>query len=268
MSDPTPADPAPPVGFLADPLNAWSTPLAAPLSAAFPFTFRNVDVLTLTYRTTPAAVRQLLPPPLVPTSEWVLVHIYNMNDVDWLGRYGECNVMLGAELPGKARGGFSPFLFLNSDGGLAQGREVHGQPKKWANPRVEFRGDLVVGVIERNGIDVVTGTMAYKHTRSSVDELKRTTFDFALNLNYKVVPHIDGRPAIRQITSRRLADVKVHECWADPCSVDLRPNMQAPLHLLPVVETGLGWFWRAEFTLVPGTVLHDYLATTPIPPHF
>lgn len=162
-----------------------------------------------------------------------------MNDVDWLGRYGECNVMLDAELSG--------------------GREVHGQPKKWANPRIEFRGDLIVGLVERNGIDIVTGTMSCKHTRSGIDDLKRATFDFALNLNYKVVPHIDGRPAIRQITSRRLSEVKVHECWADPCSVELRPNMQAPLHLLPVVEPGPGWFWRADFTLVPGTVVYDYL---------
>ena len=262
MSAPTPLP-----GHLADPLAAWSTPLAAPLVAPFPFTFRGVEVLTLTYRTTPAAVRQLLPPPLVPTCDWVLIHIYNMGDVEWLGRYGECNVMLGAELPGRAAGGFSPFLFLNSDGGLAQGREVHGQPKKWANPRVEFRGDLIVGVVERNGLDVITGTMVYKHTRSSIDELKRATFDFALNLNYKIVQHIDGRPAIRQITSRRLAEVTLHECWADPCSVELRANMQAPVHLLPVVETGLGYFWRAEFTLVAGEVVHDYLApagSTPV----
>ena len=83
-------------GHLADPLHAWSTPLAAPLSAPFPFTFRAVTVLTLSYRTTAEAVRRLMPAPLVPTSDWVLVHLYNMGDVEWLGRYGECNVMLGA----------------------------------------------------------------------------------------------------------------------------------------------------------------------------
>lgn len=247
-------------GHMADPLRAWSTPIAAPLSAPFPFTFRDVTVFTLTYRTSAAAVRRMVPPPLVPISDWVVVHLYHMGDVEWLGCYGECNVMLGAEIPGRASGGFSPFLFLNSDGGLAQGREVHGQPKKWANPRIETRSDLIVGVLERNGIDVLTGTMAYKHHRSDLAALKRATFDFTLNLNYKVVPHIDGRDAIRQITSRRLSDVKVQECWADPCSVELRPNMQAPLHQLPVIETGGGWFWRAEFTLVQGEVVHDFLA--------
>jgi len=239
-----------------------STPIGAPLAPSFPFVFRDVTVFTLAYRTTPAAIMRLLPEPLVPTSDWVLVHLYEMGDVEWLGRYGECNVMVGAELPGRVRGGYSPFLFLNSDGGLAQGREVHGQPKKFAHPRVEVRGDLIVGVLERNGIDVVTGTMAYKRHRGDLAELKRTIFDFTLNLNYKLVHHIDGRPAIRQLTSRRLSSIKVHECWTDPCSVEIRPNMQAPLHLLPVVEVGPGYFWKAEFTLVPGEILHDYLAAS------
>jgi acetoacetate decarboxylase len=242
-----------------DLLNAWSTPLDAPCAPPFPFTFRNVDILTLAYRTTPEAVRRLLPEPLQPISDWVLIHIYNMNDVEWLGKYGECNVMLGAELPGKVAGGFSPFLFLNSDGGLAQGREVHGQPKRWANPRVEFRSDLIVGVLERNGIDVVTGTMGYKQTRGEIADLKRVTYDFSLNLNFKLIHHIDGRPAVKQITSRQLSDMKIHECWSGPCSVELRANVLAPLFRLPVIETGNGYFWRADFTLVPGTVVYDYL---------
>jgi acetoacetate decarboxylase len=247
-----------------DPAAAWSTPLGAPLSPPFPFSFRNAEILTLTYRTDADAIRRLVPPPLEPVGDWVLIHVYNMNDVDWLGRYGECNVMVGARLPDGTPGGYSPFLFLNSDGGLAQGREVHGQPKKWANPRVEFRGDLIVGIVERNGIDVVTGTMAYKHTRSTLDELKARTFDFALSFNLKVLPHIDGTPAVRQITSRRLAEMRIHECWSDPCSVEIRANMQAPVHLLPVREAGNAWFWRADFTLVPGTVAHDYLGSPEI----
>jgi acetoacetate decarboxylase len=53
-------------------------------------------------------------------------------------------------------------LFLSSDIGVAHGRELHGQPKKLGNPKLEFRGDLIVGTLERNGIDVLTGTMPYK----------------------------------------------------------------------------------------------------------
>lgn len=237
----------------------WSTPTEAPLVAPFPFVFRSVEVLTVMYRTTEAAVARMLPDPLRPTSDKVLVHFYNMLDVEFLGTYGECNVMIGAELPGKCAGGFSPFLFLNSDGGLAQGREVHGQPKKWAYPRIEYRSDLIVGILERNGIDCCTGTLSYKQQRGSLEDLKREGFDFSVNLNYKVLQHISGETAVRQITSRKLADVSISECWRGAATMELRPNAQAPVHRLPVVEELDGFYWKGSFTLVPGEIVHDYL---------
>ena len=238
----------------------WSTPIDAPLSPSFPYSYRSVEVLTLVYRTDPTAIRKSLPEPLVPVGDHVLVHIYNMPDTDFLGPYNECNVMVGAELPGRAVGGFSPYFLINSDGGLALGREIHGQPKKWGEPKIEYRGDLIVGTAERNGITCLTGTMAYKQQRGSLEDLKAATFDFALNINYKVIPHIDGRPAVRQITGRRLMDVKIHECWRGPCTVELRPNAQFPVYRLPVLGECEGYYWKADFTLVAGEILHDYLA--------
>jgi len=236
----------------------WSTPADAPLIPPFPFSFRSAEILTVSYRTDPNAVARILPAPLQPRSSWVLIHLYNMRDVDYLGSYGECNVMVEAELEGRVRGGFSPFLFLNSDAGLAQGREVHGQPKKYGNARVEFRGDLLVGLLERNGIDVITATMAYKQRRGDLQELKDETFDFSANINLKLAYEIDGSISSKQLTVRRLESVHVHECWSGPCSVELSANMQAPVFLLPVLETGKGYFWKADFTLVPGETVHRY----------
>jgi acetoacetate decarboxylase len=225
----------------------------------FPMQFRNAEVLTLTYRTSPEAIRKLLPPPLESTGEVVMIHIYKMNDVDWIGAYGECNVMVGAKLPGGEAGSYSPYFFLSSDIGVAHGREVHGQPKKSGEPKLEARGDLFVGTLTRNGIDVITGTLAYKQKKDSTKSLEKY-MDFSLNLNLKAVNHITGEPAIRQLTARRLADVKVHECWSGGCSVELRANVQAPVYKLPVLEMLEGFYWRADFTLVAGTIIFDYLA--------
>ena len=236
----------------------FSTPLDAPLIPKFPFTFRNMNIFTMVYRTDVDAIKSLLPEPLVPTGDEVMIHFYQMNDTSWLGPYDEVNVMVGAELPGQAVGAYSPYLFLSSEVGVAHGRELHGQPKKLGAPRLEFRNDLIVGTLERNGIDVVTGTMPYKQKEADVSELSEI-FPFATNINLKAIDHIDGTPAIRQLTSRSLSDVKVSECWRGPCTVELRPNAQAPVHRLPVREMLDGFFWNTEFTLVPGVVLLDYL---------
>ncbi len=237
----------------------FSTPWDAPMIPPYPFTFRNAEVMTLVYQTDIAAVAALLPPPLEPTSDTVLIHIYDMHDVDYLGHYQECNVMVGASLKEKGvSGSYSPYLFLSSDIGVAHGREVHGQPKKLAEPRLELRSDLLVGSVTRNGIDIITGTMAYKQKRAELSGLSEY-MDFALNINLKAVNHIDARPAIRQLTSRRLADIKVHECWRSPCTIELRPNMQAPVYKLPVLEMLEAFYWRADFTLVAGQIIYDYL---------
>ena len=240
----------------------FSTPWDAPMVPPFPIGFRNAEVLTLVYRSDPKAIRSLLPPPLLPSGEVVMIHIYKMNDVDWIGPYGECNVMVGAQFEGLA-GSYSPYFFLSSDIGLAHGREVHGQPKKGGEPKLEVRGDLFVGTLTRNGIDVITGTLAYKQKRDTISSLEQH-MDFTLNLNLKAVNQIDGTPAIRQLTSRRLAEVVVHECWSGPCTVELHPNAQAPIHRLPVLEMLEGFYWRADFTLLTGSVIHDYLANSTI----
>jgi acetoacetate decarboxylase len=236
----------------------FSTPWDAPTVPPFPFRFRNAEILTVFYRSDLDAMGFLLPEPLTVTGDIVAIHIYKMNDTDWIGPYSEANVMFGAELPGRARGAYSPYLFLSSEIGVAHGRETHGQPKKLAQPELSFRGDLIVGKVERNGIDVVIATMPYKQLVADPGQMK-AHFDFATNLNLKVIDHIDGTPAIRQLTSRRLADVVIHECWTGPCTVELRANAQAPVFRLPVLEPLEGFFWRADFTLVPGEIIYDYL---------
>ncbi len=237
--------------------SGFSTPWDAPMIPPFPFAFRNAEILTLYWRTDPEAIAFLLPPPLEPTGDIACAHVYQMHDTDWLGPYAECNVMVGARLGGH-EGAYSPYLVLSSDVGVAHGREVHGQPKKLGAPKIERRGDLIVGEVERNGITVITGTTPYKQRACAPDAIA-PHFDFATNLNLKAVDQIDGRPAIRQITSRKLSEVTVHEAWVAPGTVELRPNAQLPVSRLPVIEPLEAFYWRADFTLVPGEIIHDYL---------
>lgn len=237
--------------------SGFSTPWDAPTVPPFPFRFRDAEILTIYWRTDPESIAFLLPPPLEPIGEVACIHIYRMNDTEWLGPYTEANVMIGANCGGR-QGAYSPYLVLSSDIGVAHGREIHGQPKKLGKPSLDFRGDLIVGRVERNGIDVVTGTIPYKQ-QSVGEDLLKPYFDFTVNLNLKAIDHIDGRPAIRQITSRKLSDVKIHEVWQSTATIELRPNAQLPVFKLPVIEPLEGFYWRADFTLVEGEIVHDYL---------
>ena len=74
----------------------FSTPWDAPLVPPFPFQFRNAEIITGFYRTEPAAMAFLAPPPVEAVGDVVGIHIYKMNDTDWIGPYHEANVMFGA----------------------------------------------------------------------------------------------------------------------------------------------------------------------------
>lgn len=242
---------------------AWATPLDAPLYPRYPIPFRDIELLTLQYRTDPEAIRDLVPEPLQPTGDTVLFHVARMGDVPGIGAdIHECNVMVGVRLEtpqGPVRGSYSPWFFIDNDRAIALGREVQGQPKRAATVGFEIRGDLVVGTVTANRIDVLTGTLPYKQRPGSLEDL-RSRVDMVTNINLKIVPNMDGTIALRQLVARELANVRVLECWTGPGTVELRPNAAVPIHRLPVLEFLEGYHWRAEFDLVGGRVIHDYLA--------
>jgi acetoacetate decarboxylase len=145
---------------------------------------------------------------------------------------------------------------------MAGGREFHGQPKRIAEVTLEVIGDLHVGRVRHNGIDIFTGTMQYKASPSTAARL-RSRVDPVTNINFKVINHIDGRPAVRQLTARDLTGLAVRECYEGPCTAEIRPSATAPLYRLPAVTFLEGFYWRCDFTLTGGRILHDYLGEQP-----
>jgi acetoacetate decarboxylase len=250
----------------------WSTPADAPTYPRFPIPFRDCSVLSLQYRTDAGAIAAILPRPLEPTGDTVLVQIARWGDVPGLGRdLFECNVMVGAALRTPDRdvsGSYSPYFYLDNDRAVALGREVQGQPKRLAHITLQDRADLHVGVVQANGIDIVTGTLPYKWQRADISQV-RARVDVGTNINLKVIPNIDGLAAVRQLVARDIVDLEVSECWSGPCTVELRPNAVAPVHRLPVREHLEGFYWRASFALAGGSVLYTYPAEpspeTPMP---
>jgi acetoacetate decarboxylase len=239
-----------------DPRAVSETPFGAPLVPHLPLRVRNTEILTAVYRTRPEAAAAFLPATLAATGDVILVHLYRMHDADWFGAYGESAIQIPARHEASGtEGAYSPLLFVESDGAVAAGREIYGQPKKAGEIELRPDGDLLVGRVWRNGIDLVTVTTPYKQRPAAPEDLERHA-PFRTNLNLKAIPAVDGSgAAVRELTARTLEDVVVHEVWAGPGTVELRPNAQAPVHLLPVEEVVEAFYWRADFTLVYGRVL-------------
>jgi acetoacetate decarboxylase len=180
-----------------------------------------------------------------------------MHDAEWFGVYGESAFQLPVELPDGTPGVYSPFLVLGSDAAVAAGRELYGQAKKAGNVSLDARSDLLVGRVERNGIDIATATMTYKQEPAAPDLLGSHVPGAGLNVNLRILP--DGeRDFRRELLGREFEDVVVHEAWTGPATLELRANAQAPVYQLPVHEVVLGLHRLLDLTLPPGRLLHRY----------
>jgi acetoacetate decarboxylase len=117
--------------------------------------------------------------------------------------------------------------------------------------------------VARNGIELLTATMAYKQRPSTPEALAE--LQFGTNINLKVIPAVGGPDdALRELTARDFTDVEFHGVWEGDATVEARPNAQVPVHLLPVLEVQRAFHWFADFTAVYGRVLETLTADAPL----
>jgi acetoacetate decarboxylase len=240
-----------------DPTQLSTTPFGAPLVPVMPIRLRRTEILTVVYRTDPEAADALIPAPLELVGDLCAVHVYRMHDAEWFGVYCESAWHLPVKLPDGTAAVYSPFLVLESDGAVAAGRETYGQPKKAGEVSLAPHGDLLVGRVARNGIDIATATMCWKQTPADGGELDELLPGNGLNVNLRIRQEEEGVVS-RELVTRSFTDVVEHEAWVGPGTLELRPNAQAPVHLLGVREVVLTLHRVLDLTLPPGRVAHRY----------
>jgi len=244
-------------------LAAHSIPMDAPLHGRPPARFSDCEVLAILYRTDPSAIAALLPPPLEPVNDVVMVQIGRWGDVPGMGRNTyEANIMVAARYTSGGKtvvGAYSPYFYVDNDRAMAGGREFHGQPKRFATVTLEARGDIFLGQVIANGITVFTGTMHYKARKADFAEVCRDV-NPVTNINLKIMPHIHGGYAVRQLTARDFVDMDITQCFGGTGTAEIHPHATVPMHRLPVREQMDAYYWTGAFSLIGGVVLHDYLA--------
>jgi len=242
-----------------DPGQVSSTPFGAPLAPVLPIRLRRTEILSVVYRTTEAGANSLIPQPLRLASDLCVLHVYHMHDAEWFGDYCESAWQLPVLLPDDTPAVYSPFLVLESDGAVAAGRETYGQPKKAGEVRLAAHGDLLVGTVRRNGIQIAMATMCWKQRAGSGSELERLVPGADLNVNLRIRQEEEGIVS-RELVTRRFSDVIEHEAWSGSATLELRPNAQLPAYLLAVREVVLGLHRTIDLTLPAGHVIHRYQA--------
>jgi acetoacetate decarboxylase len=121
--------------------------------------------------------------------------------------------------------------------------------------------DTLTGTLEYAGQPVAVGTMGYKHA-SMAGNGERTMATLAkTQVNLKLIPGVDGRPAICQLVAYNLTEITVKGSWIGPGRLHLVPHVNAPVADFPVRRTRTdAHHFVADLTLPYGRVVHDYIA--------
>jgi hypothetical protein len=111
--------------------SAYAMPLTSPAYPKPPFRFVNREFVIVTYRTDPAALARVIPAPLLPADPLVKYEFIKMPDSSGLGSYTESGQVIPVTYQGKP-GGFTHAMYLDSEAGIASGRELLGFPNAWS----------------------------------------------------------------------------------------------------------------------------------------
>jgi acetoacetate decarboxylase len=242
-----------------------SMPAASPSYPRGPYRFVDREYLIITYRSDPDAIRAAVPEPLVPDgSDTVLYEFIRMPDSSGFGDYTESGIVIPCrfgDMPVK----FTAQMYLDCEPPIAAGREIWGFPKKHGKPTLHVAGDTLTGTLTYAGERVALGTMGYKHEdvvcRCGSGPCDTHDMERKLALtqvNLKVIPDVDGTPAIAQLVAYNLGDIRAKGAWRGPARLHLVPHVNAPVADLPVRAVVDGLHFIADLTLRHGRVLFDY----------
>lgn len=250
-----------------DILQLPSMPLASPSYPRGPYRFVDREYLIVTYVSDPDAIRAALPEPIEPDgSNTVLYEFIRMPDSAGFGDYTESGVVIPARIRGEPVN-FTAQMYLDDEPPTAGGREIWGFPKKNGKPQLGVRHDTLTGVLDYAGVTVAVATMGYKHQHLLYDLQGRKACSSAsivekmskTQVNLKLIPDVDGRPAIAQLVAYNLADIQVKGAWSGPARLQLNAHVNAPVADLPVRKIIGGLHFIADLTLPYGRVIYDYL---------
>ena len=236
---------------------AYAMPLTSPAYPKPPFRFVDREFVIVTYRTDPEAIARVLPAPLQPAEPVVKYEFIKMPDSSGLGSYTESGQVIPVTYKGEP-GGFTHAMYLDSEAGIASGRELLGFPKVLAQPKLEVRNDALVGTLDYNGVRVATATMAYKYRPLDLAAVKKTIE--APGYLLKIIPHVDATPRVCELVRFQVTEVVMKGAWAGPASLELHPHCFAPVSKLPVLEVLSAVHILCDLSIAGGAVVHDYLA--------
>ncbi|HEX4407155.1 MAG TPA: acetoacetate decarboxylase [Xanthobacteraceae bacterium] len=236
-----------------------SMPLQSPTYPRGPYRFFDRQYLVIGYQTDPDVIRAHLPEPLEVIGDTVSVQWLDLPDGEGFGAYSATAQIIPCSFKGEICN-FVSQMYVDNTPPLSGGREIWGYPMKYGKAELKVEADTLTGTLHYAGQEIAVGTMVYKHDAFRKDCSKEHELLSRTQITLKLIPDIDGKPAIAQLVGINFADLVIKGAWSGAARLEMMPSVNCPLADLPVKKIIGGMQIVTDMTLPYGRVLHDYLA--------
>jgi acetoacetate decarboxylase len=210
--------------------------------------------MNIMFKTTSEVLRDLVPKPLVPNPDGLMVITIVRQFASGLGHYNEMLLTAPVGFEGKTVT-YCVYLMLDHDSPIAAGREIWGFPKKLGIVKLDEKDGVLMGTVERGGITLVRGMMELSQLGKPEAHPSWT------GVNLKLIPSVkkNAPPDVMQLTSTALENYKIHRVYTGNATLEFGTSPADPFHKIPIKEVLGGFYTNSDFTLTYGEVIHDYL---------
>lgn len=144
------------------------------------------STLVATYRTDPAVLAAVLPPPIEATDDPIVKVTIATVDIQGIPTFGAGSFSVRARHEG-TDGFYALFMPMTTEQSVIGGRETFGEPKKLAEVTLAVEGERVIGKVTRMGTTMIELTGRRAGELPLPPEETRTDFYF------KALPAPDGK---------------------------------------------------------------------------
>lgn len=247
---------------LASPCMPLSAPsFAMPLSQ--PPELRNIqhvdrEYFIIKYSTTADAVRACLPDMLHPSEDNAVLLMFVHTTGGGIGDYTKVDMCIPCVDQRGRHFHYGVQAYCDASASITLGREVFGFPYKHGGPSLTVASDTLTGALEYGGVPVCRGTMGFK--TAPLDAFEAQQMLSVPYLGLKLIPDVDGQPAIAQLVRSDRTHIKIKSAFCGKARLDLRAHVGAPLADLPVKGVTAAYHIKCDLVQPIGVVEHDYMA--------
>jgi acetoacetate decarboxylase len=234
----------------------YSIPSSAPLYLEPPYEYRNCWWMTIVFKSTPEVLKELVPEPLEPNPDNIVMVFLGSPRAAGLGPYHEAVIAVPAKFRDMS-GRYAAYLYLDSDIPIANGREIWGWPKKHAQFTITEANGMIRTTVERGGVEIIKASVVLAELIKEPEKSPPPPPYF----NLKIIPSVKlgAPPEVKQLTITKLENYAVKTGYTGSATLEFGMSPADPLHRIEVVQVLAGYYVQNQFDLPHGDVLYNYL---------